>query len=195
MIHSAKLVGFIELPHALVFRYRCCDDPRTDSTFTLNDPHLVSDAERNRLLAVHAANIESRHAAKLAIEAHLASRAAAHAHHPASRPQISIGHATALGDSGATHECIIAGVEHVADEIVRVRYSCCGAGPELHHTEQIDHIQWHTTDEVDFFCQAHMQEAARRCAIRNVAAKVRRELPLDLHGPLSLSERNDNAKI
>ncbi|HEX7285678.1 MAG TPA: hypothetical protein VF532_05815 [Candidatus Angelobacter sp.] len=177
MIHSAKLVGYIELPHALVFRYRCCDDPRTDSTFTFNDPHLVSDADRNRLLAIHAANIESRHEAKLAIEKHLAAHAAAHAQHPASRPQITV--------AGATHECTIAGVEHVADEIVRVRYSCCGAGPELHHSEQIDHIQRHTPDEVDSFCQAHMQEAARRCAIRAAAAKVRRELPAELRGSLA----------
>lgn len=176
MIHSAKLVGFTELPHALVFRYRCCDDPRTESTITFNDPHLLPDAVRDRLRAIHAANIESRHEAKLAIEAHLASRAAAHAQDPASRPQISIAHATGLGDSGATHRCAIAGVEHVADEIVRVRYSCCGAAPDLHHTEHIDHIQWHTLDEVDSICQAHMQEAARRCAIRATAAKVRREL-------------------
>jgi hypothetical protein len=171
MIHSAKLVGYIELPHALVFRYRCCDDPRTDSPITFNDPHLVSDAERNRLLAIHAANIESRHEAKLLIEQHLASRAAAHAQDRASRPKISV--------AGATHECAIAGVEHVADEIVRVRYSCCGAGPDLHHAEHIDHIQWHTLDEVDSFCQAHMQEAARRCAIRAIAGKIRRQLPSD----------------
>ena len=168
MIHSAKLVGFTELPHALVFRYRCCDDPRTDSTITFSDPHLLPDAERDRLRAIHAANSESRHEAKLLIEQHLASRAAAHAKHPASRPQISL--------AGINHECAIAGVEHVADEIVRVRYSCCGAAPDLHHAEQIDHIQWHTLDEVDSICQAHMQEAARRCAIRAAAAKVRREL-------------------
>jgi hypothetical protein len=180
MIHSAKLVDMIELPHALIFRYRCCDDPRTDSTLTLSDPHLVSDAERNRLLAVHAANIESRHEAKLAIEAHLAARAAAHAQAPASRPQISLGHATGLDDAGATHQCAIAGVEHVADEIVRVRYSCCDAAPDQHHTEHIDHIQWHTLDEIDSFCQMHMQEAARRCAIRIAAAKVRRELTAEV---------------
>jgi hypothetical protein len=148
-------------PGRFVFTYRCCDDPRTDSKISIGLPFLLDEAEVRRLCAVHAANVESRHEAKVIVEAHLRSL---------------LGRGIATKDSaGIEHVCRIAAVEHAADEIVRVRYQCCGAKDvgDLHVAE-IDRVHWHTPDEVNAFIQGHIKDAADHCSVRSVLAGLER---------------------
>jgi hypothetical protein len=157
------------LPNARVFTYRCCGDSKTDSSFTVNDPDLVSDADRARMLAQHAAKIEARHEAKLAVEAHLSSFL---------KQPVSVAVLSADGLTvQSNHQCSLVSIEHVADEIVRCRYSCCGADRDDWYFEVIDHIPQHTLAEVDQFCQNHMKEAARHCAVRAATAAVPASFP------------------
>jgi pantoate kinase len=102
--------------------------------------------------------VESKHEAKVAAEAQL-------------RSQLGLG--IVITDSaGGTHVCRIAAVEHAADEIIRVRYQCCGAKDAADlHVAEIDRIHWHTPAEIKGFVAEHIKDAADHCAARLLAVE------------------------
>ncbi|MBZ5531545.1 MAG: hypothetical protein LAO20_08935 [Acidobacteriia bacterium] len=77
-----------------------------------------------------------------------------------------------MDSASGTHVCRLVAVEHAADEIIRVRYQCCGGkDPADLHVAEIDRIHWHTPEEIKAFVVEHIKDAADHCAGRALAAE------------------------
>lgn len=130
MIHTAECIDIHEGRRGSVaFVYRCCGDSRTDSVLDIADVHTV-DVEHWK--AYHQDKVQKIHERKLAAIAQITALRGA-----------QVG---AVDGKGTSHSVDIVGVDDVmermlADDIVWIRYSCCGAHE---HLDRIDRL-WHGT--------------------------------------------------
>lgn len=128
----------------IAFTYRCCGNPRTDSTINIPLLYLTDDAEIELRKQVYAANVEMKHEAANAVMQQLAQKQTV----------------DGKDHQGYIHKVAIHRVEHWADEIVRVHYHCCSDSDHA-HIEEIDYVHRHTPDEVDARVASHADSAAK----------------------------------
>jgi hypothetical protein len=127
--HVAQCVAMRDdVPGTVTYVYRCCGDPRTDSRLDIANPHTV---DIDYWKVYHQDKVQKIHARKQDAVAQIEALQSA----PAT---------AAVDGAGGSHSVEILDVDGVdsrmlADDVVWIRYRCCG---QHEHLERIHRI-WH----------------------------------------------------
>lgn len=144
--HVAQCVSDQEMSgKGVAFTFRCCGNPRTDSTIHFPLETMLDDKEIDLRRRMWAANVEAKHEAALQVMER------------ASQKQVL----EAKDHDGNTHQVQVHKIEHWADEIVRIHYRCCDDPDHIHHHD-IEQAHQHTMDEVDAHLAVHAEAVAKR---------------------------------
>lgn len=160
--HEAKCVEIIELAGGWAgFRYRCCNDPSTDSYITILHPHQYTDEELDAKRATHQAGVEMRHQTMNDALEHIRQNHLDQDH-------------SVIDLAGNEHTVTVDTLTKLTDEIIHYQASCCDSSDP--HGFLIERVHSKPLTEVSDLIRQHLQTVAHAHANRDAMVAIRQRL-------------------